>query len=106
MPTPAQLIIRSRNKELVESWNRGRFRRLADILEMTEGELADMAYMNPIQLRTALKSNTFPAAVAGHLENIERYIKASRLGVRFEKGTAQDEVLKTKVKTLKTEDNK
>lgn len=98
--TPAQVVIRSRNDEIVRSWNRARFRRLAQILNLTEGELADMAYIVPIQFRRHMKENKFPAAVAGHLENIERWVKASKLGVRFKKGTAQDIILKQKVSEL------
>ena len=70
------------------------------ILEITEGELGDMAYAPPISLRANLKKNVFPAAVAGHLENIERWVKQSRLGVRFATPTAQDQILREKVKEL------
>jgi len=98
--TPAQHLIRSRNKEIVGNWNRPRFRRLAMILEMTEGELSEMVFMAPVILRKALKENKFPPPIAGHLENIERWVRASRLGVRFKKPTAQDEVLMGKLKEL------
>lgn len=90
MATPAQLVIRSRNKEIVRFWNRARFRRLAAMLELTEGELGEMAYCTPAYLRKYIKENKFHAAVAGHLENIERYTLESRLGCKFEKGTGQD----------------
>jgi len=73
---------------------------LAQILELTEGELADMAYIPQAQLRNYLRTNSFPMAVAGHLENIERWVKSSRLGVRFQRGTAQDIVLQEKAKAL------
>lgn len=96
--TPAQRVIKSRNDEIVRGWNRARFRRLASILEVTEAELGEMAYLPTFQLRQHLRANKFSAPVAGHLENIERYAKASRLKVRFEKGTAQDMVLQEKIK--------
>lgn len=98
--TPAQRIIRSRNKEIADAWNRARFRRLAQILELTEGELADMAYIPSLSFKSYMRANRFPEAVAGHLENIERYVKASRLGVRFKHGTAQDIILKRKIEEL------
>lgn len=68
------------------------------VLNMTEGELWRMAYGNPLLLRKSLRENKIPSPVAGHLENIERWVKASRLGVRFEKGTAQDIILQEKVR--------
>lgn len=59
-----------------------------------------MAYIPQAQLRNYLRTNSFPMAVAGHLENIERWVKSSRLGVRFQRGTAQDIVLQEKAKAL------
>jgi hypothetical protein len=69
------------------------------ILEMTEGELYRMAYGAPLNLRRHLKENRFPAAIAGHLENIEQWVLNSRLGERF-KPTAQDIMLNRKAKEL------
>jgi hypothetical protein len=100
--TPAEHLIQSRNDEIVSKWNRARFRRLAMILNMTEGELNRMAYGSPFYLRRWLKDNKFPAAVAGHLENIERWVLQSRLKARFDFPTAQDEILQQKVKELAT----
>lgn len=94
--TPAQHVIRSKNKEIWRSWNRARFRRLAKLLQVTEGELADMAYINGNAFSSYIRDNQFPMPVAGHLENIERYFLAKRVGETFE-DTGQDYVLKDRV---------
>lgn len=67
-------------------------------LELTEPELGEMAYVQSTALRGYLKKNMFPPPVAGHLENIERWMLMSKLGIKFKKGTAQDIVLKKKMK--------
>lgn len=69
------------------------------MLELTEGELGDMAYSPPSLLKRYLKANKFPDAVAGHLENIERWVKQSRLRIKLPP-TAQDQILHDKVKEL------
>lgn len=65
------------------------------MLKITEGELGDMAYIPNKSLNVHLRDNSFPPAVAGHLENIERYLLSKRIGLLFE-DTGQDYVLREK----------
>lgn len=98
--TPSQQVIRSRNAEIARKWTRARFRRLAFALELTDGELGDMAYINPSQLRKYLKDNKFPAPIAGHLENIERYFEERVMRTRTDGPTGQEMILFQKAKEM------
>jgi hypothetical protein len=98
--TPSEAIIRSRGREVALQWNRPRFIRLATAIDLTIGELAAMVGLSNRDLSSCFVKNRFTVPVALHLENIEQYIKRSKLKVRYESMPPQMEVLQQKEKEL------
>lgn len=72
--------------------------RLSLCLRVTEMELAAMAGMERKHLTAAYKSNRFDPAYALHLENMERFVKETKLKVRYERQVPQLEILNTRLK--------